>query len=198
MIEIHLRHGQASPETGQLTDEGIRQAVIAGQYIRNEYPRGFGCSLHSPSSRAAKTAELLAVPNIDWKPDDRLIEKHSEESWAEVRVRCTKVAQEIDDTYAYDNRILVYHGEAMRAMRACCENFTGAHFWLLFEEPYKYFNNTQLIIYTDEPPDGQPAAPDTWWVKSICPWANGSFGHDWIEMRKNTVHDTYPRPTNGF
>ncbi len=179
MIEIHLRHGQASTETGQLTGEGVQQAIIAGQYIRDEFPRIFEYGFHSPSNRTIKTAELLSLPGTNWSVNNNLTEKRANESWDQV------ITKELNSLYPRSNRILVYHGDAMHAMRAHRENFLGARFAYLFEAPYKYFNNTQLIVYTDETPEGQASEPGSWWVKSICPWANGKFGHDWIEIGKS-------------
>jgi broad specificity phosphatase PhoE len=182
MIEIHIRHGQASAETGQLTSEGKQQAILAGQYIRNEFPRIFEHGFHSPSSRAVKTAELLSFTDTLWKVNKNLSEKRADESWDQVIDRVRMITRELDSTYTSTNRILVYHGDAMHAMRAQRENFLGARFARLFEAPHKYFNNTQLIVYTDETPKGRAAKPGVWWVKSVCPWADGKFGHDWIEI----------------
>ena len=185
MIEIHIRHGQASAETGQLTGEGRQQAVIAGQYIRDEFPRIFEHGLHSPSSRALMTAELLSLPDTKWRADKNLTEKRANESWDRVIDRAQTIARELDSKYSGTNRILVYHGDTMHGMRAHRENFLGVRFSRLFEVPYKYFNNTQLIVYTDETPEGRDTKTGSWWVKSVCPWADGKFGHDWIEIEES-------------
>lgn len=185
MIEIHIRHAQASPHTGKLTGEGVRQAQLAGQYIRDSFPRTFEHGFHSSSSRAIQTAELLSLPSTTWHTRNELAEKQAGEGWDEVLGRARSVMQELDNAYTGMNRILVYHGDTMHAMRAQRENFLGMRFALLFEAPYKYFNNTQLIIYTDEAPHGYDKRPATWWVKSVCPWTDATFGHDWIEFDKN-------------
>ncbi len=185
MIEIHIRHGQASAETGRLTSEGERQAIIAGQYIRDEFPRIFEHGFHSPSSRAVRTAGLLSLPGIKWSVNKNLSEKQADENWDQVIDRTQIITKELDSVYPSANRILVYHGGAMHAMRAHRENFLGPRFVHLFEVPYKYFNNTQLIVYTDETPEGRAANPSTWWVKSVCPWADAKFGHDWVEVGKS-------------
>jgi broad specificity phosphatase PhoE len=194
MIEIHIRHGQASAETGQLTGEGEQQAIAAGQYIRDEFPRIFEYGFHSPSSRAVKTAELLSLPDTKWSPNESLSEKRADESWDQVIGRAQIITKELDNACSSSSRILVYHGDAMHAMRAHRENFVGPRFAQLFEVPYKYFNNTQLIVYADEMPEGRSAKPGTWWVKSVCPWAGGKFGHDWIEVGKSLEHVHEPQP----
>lgn len=182
MIEIHIRHGQASPVTGQLTPEGERQAVIAVKFIRAEFPDPFHVGFHSPSSRAADTAKLLALPNITWEVESGLAEKQLGENWNQMIDRIKSVDHNINAMRPQSNRVLVYHGDAMHAMRAWREGFMGPRFDRLFEEPYKYFNNAQLIIYTDEAPQGRSVLAGSWWVKSVCPWAEGKFGHDWVEF----------------
>lgn len=47
---------------------------------------------------------------------------------------------------------------------------------------YKYFNNCQLIIYTNENPENGQVNFGRLWVKSVCPWSEGQFGHDWLEI----------------
>lgn len=187
MIEIHIRHGQASPQSGQLTEEGRQQAALAGQYIQDNFPPVFNYGFHSPASRAAKTAELLALPQTRWNVNHNLSEKQAGESWDQVIGRARAITRELNALHPNASRVLVYHGDALHAMRAYRENFLGPRFTMLFEAPYKYFNNTQLIIYTDETPEGSIAGPGTWWVKSVCPWAGTKFGHDWIKVDGGTI-----------
>jgi broad specificity phosphatase PhoE len=181
MVEIHIRHAQASPQTGRLTEEGENQAGIVGKYLRKEFDRPFKVALCSPSTRAAKTAELLRLPSLHWTTDKRLREL-SGEGWDEGIARIGEVCEELDIQHSDQNRILVYHGDAMHAARAYREKFMGNRLRLLFEAPYKYFNNGQLIIYSDEDPESGAIHDGKRWVKSVCPWAEGKFGHDWMSV----------------
>jgi broad specificity phosphatase PhoE len=157
--------------------------MLAGQYIRDEFPRQFKQCLHSPSSRAVQTARLLSLPGASWSTDENLSEKRPGESWEQLVRRMQATASMLAECGNDANRVLVYHGDAMHAMRAHREDF-GANLAALLEAPFKYFNHTQLIIYTDEPPEGQNTKPGGRWVKSVCPWSNGDFGHDWIEIAR--------------
>ena len=212
MIEVHIRHGQTSPETHwHLTEEGIEQARQAAEYLRRHFPGGFDLGIHSPSPRACETAELLGRKEFTWLADKRLKEldegrkkgdevprdmhmadppwehfswraSSDAESWGDQLARLTSLYQEVDQKYPNKDRIFVSHGGTLRITRMYREGFTAETFSQLFREPYKYFTNCQIIIYSDEDPATGLASPETRWVKSVCPWDEGKFGHDWLKV----------------
>jgi NAD+ kinase len=82
----HSREGDNSLHTDEfrsrhhsswrLTDGGIRQAKIAGAWIRNNVYNGlFDRHYVSGCLRAVETAALLDLPNACWRKEDTLIER---------------------------------------------------------------------------------------------------------------------------
>jgi broad specificity phosphatase PhoE len=61
MIEVHIRHGEASAETGWgLTKEGRKQVGTAAAYLPSHFSEVFSIGIHSGSRRAAETARLVS------------------------------------------------------------------------------------------------------------------------------------------
>ncbi|MDB5178589.1 MAG: phosphoglycerate mutase family domain containing protein [Patescibacteria group bacterium] len=203
MVEIHIRHGQASAETGWgLTKEGKRQAQAVAAYLQTHYPEAFTIGVHSGSRRAMETAQLLGLPDIEWANDARLREADWQgnpeprkfEPWQEMYAQVAAACRDWDTQSAGKNRVVVSHGGTMRMVRAYREGLTGSRFHLLFEEPYKYFTNCQILIYTNESPKNGTIDPEKLWVKSVCPWDEGRFGHDWV---RSATFLPFRRPSNG-
>lgn len=190
MIEIHIRHGKASAETGWgLTEEGKKQAEAAASYLRLHFPQTFSVGIHSGSRRAVETAQLLNRGDIGWIKDERLREgdwrgepvPREFELWKDMYARVSAVCKEWDAQDTNQNRIIVSHGGTMQMVRAYREGYVNSQFHLLFEEPYKYFTNCQMVIYTNENPSDKSIDPKRLWVKSVCPWEMDRFGHDWMQ-----------------
>jgi broad specificity phosphatase PhoE len=179
MIEIHLRHGAASAETGwSLTEEGKRQTEAAATYLRTHFPEAFSVSIHSGSRRAIETAQLLGLSSIKWVKDERLHEGDWQgkpvprefKLWKDMYIRVSAACKEWDTQGTNQNRIIVSHGGTMQMVRAYREGLIDSRFHLLFEEPRKYFTNCQIVIYTDEDPHDRTINHEKLWVKSVCPW----------------------------
>lgn len=193
MVEIHIRHAEASGEFGWgLTPTGTEQAKLAGDYIRKYFSADFQLALHSGSRRAVQTAEELGFPDLVWVKDERLREAdwlgrpepQDFLQWKEMSGRVANVCEELDTRFPTQNRLIVSHGGTMRMVRVYRERLGEDKFSTLFQSPYKYFTNCQLIIYTDEDPATGNITPDSLWVKSVCPWdESGRFGHDWIVVQ---------------
>lgn len=190
MVEIHVRHGQASGEFGWgLTPIGIQQAELVGDYIRKHFPMDFKVSMHSGSRRAVQTAEKLGLSNLSWIKEERLREAdwagkpepQDFMEWKKMYERVASVCEEVDKNFSNQNRIVVSHGGTLRMVRVYRENFDEEKFTALFQPPYKYFTNCQIIIYTNVDPATGKLTPNSLWVKSVCPWdETGRFGHDWL------------------
>lgn len=192
MIEIHMRHGEASTETGWgLTEEGQRQAATAAVYVQSHFSEAFSIGVHSGSRRAVETAQLLGLTGIEWAKDERLREVDWQgspaprefEPWSDMYMRVSAACEDWDANYANQNRIIVSHGGTMHMVRAYREQLIDTKFHLLFEEPFKCFTNCQMIIYTDQNPKEQAIDMDGMWVKSVYPWDLSRFGHDWIRLK---------------
>jgi broad specificity phosphatase PhoE len=131
MIEIHLRHGEASPVTGSLTEAGETQANVAASYIKAHFPRALRIGIHSGSRRAVETAQLLELPRTAWTKDERLREADWKgipeprefEPWAEMYDRVASSLKDWDARNADDDRIFVTHGGTLRMVRAYREGF---------------------------------------------------------------------------
>lgn len=193
MIEVHIRHGEASAETGWgLTEAGKRQAEAAAKYLHSHFPKVFNVGIHSGSRRAIETAQLLGLTDVEWVKDERLREGDWKGGpvpkeftlWKDMYARISTVYKDWIARDTSENRIVVSHGGTMQMVRAYREGLIDSKFYLLFEEPCKYFTNCQMIIYTNEDPDSKIVEPDKLWVKSVCPWDMGRFGHNWIEVRR--------------
>lgn len=208
MIEVHIRHGQMQREAPYgLTELGKEQAKAAAEYLHINFPRGFSVGFQSPSMRAKETTALLGYSDTSWYTDDRLRElswgeqppkdvdslsKTPEyqtftwrnhptgESWEEVGTRLTTFFAEVDATHPDGDRIFSYHGNALRTTRFLRELREPALFVKTFEEPYKYFTNCQIIIYSNENPETGEISAGERWVKSVCPWDLERNGHDWL------------------
>ena len=136
---------------------------------------------------------MLEIPGSIWDEDSRLREidwKGNPEPrdfapWRQMYTRVTETCRGVDDLYDSNNRILISHGGTMRMVRAFREHFEEENFPILFTEPYKYFTNCQLIIYTDEDPEKGNNVDSKLWVKSVCPWNQNRSGHDWLEVSAN-------------
>jgi broad specificity phosphatase PhoE len=162
----------------------------AAKYLHSRFPEIFNAGIHSGSRRAVETAQLLGLTDIEWMKDGRLRDGDWDgptprefELWTDMYARISTVCKDWDTQSINENRIVVSHGGTMHMVRAYREGFVGSKFHLLFEEPYKYFTNCQIIIYTNENPDSQVVEPDKLWVKSVCLWNLERFGHDWIQVR---------------
>lgn len=197
MIEIHIRHGQASAETGwSLTKEGKKQAEAAATYLRAHFPEAFSIGMHSGSRRAIETAQLLGLRDIEWIKDERLRETDWQggpvsrefELWKDMYGRVSAVCRDLDAKYVNQNRIIVSHGGTMQMVRACREGLIDSRFHLLFEEPRKYFTNCQMIIYTNVNPMSWVIEPEKLWVKSVCPWDESRFGHEWMQISHQLLY----------
>lgn len=194
MVEVHIRHGQASAEARWgLTEEGNLQVRAAREYLNTNFARDFQVGMHSGSRRAVETAQLLGYANIDWLTDSRLREAdwggrgepQDFKEWEVMSQKVAAVCRELGERYAQQSRIISSHGGTLRMVRVAREGFEGARFLELFQEPYKYFTNCQLIIYSDENPNSGEIETGSLWVKSVCPWdPKGRFGHDWIKIEK--------------
>jgi broad specificity phosphatase PhoE len=191
MIEIHIRHGAASAEAGWgLTEEGKRQAEAAASYLRLHFPQAFSVGIHSGSRRTVETARLLGLDDIEWVKDQRLREgdwkgepvPREFELWKDMYARVSEVCKDWDAQDTNQNRVVVSHGGTMQMVRAYREGFIDSRFESLFEKPYKYFTNCQIIIYTDENPGDRNIDSKNRWVKSMCPWEVNRFGHDWMQI----------------
>ena len=68
----------------------------------------------------------------------------------------------------------------MRLVRTYREGFEEGRFHELFEPPYKYFTHCQIIVYSDQDPSG--SSGEGLWVKLVCPWDTGAFGHEWMKV----------------
>ena len=194
MIEIHVRHGEYSKDCGWgLTQEGKRQARSAAAYITEHFPNTFSAYIHSGSRRAKETALILQPAGSVWEEDRCLREIDWNSSpeprkfapWRGMFTRVAAACQSVDDSFDSKNRILVSHGGSMRMVRAFREHLEEENFPVLFTEPYKYFTNCQLIIYTDEDPEKGNNVDSKLWVKSVCPWNQNHSGHDWLEVSAN-------------
>jgi len=192
MIEVHIRHGEASAETNWgVTEDGKRQAMTAAAYLRTHFPEGFTVGVHSGVRRAVETAELLGLSTISWRTDARLreaewrggIEPQGVSFWQEAYDRVAAACEDLDN-YKEDNKVVVSHGGTLRMVRAYREGLVGQRHELLFQAPYKYFTNCQMIIYSDKDPETGVLEPQRLWVKSVCPWNEGQFGHDWLAVSK--------------
>jgi broad specificity phosphatase PhoE len=189
MNEVYVRHGEASAEANwHLTQTGKNQAEAAAKYLRSHFPRGFNRGLHSGSRRAAETAELLGIANIEWAKDERLREANWNgmpvprefASWKEMYNRVGAACGDWHVQNSDSSRIIVSHGGTMQMVRAYRESLIDSRFHLLFAEPYKYFTNCQIIIYSDENPNDGVIDNSKLWVKSVCPWDLSRFDHDWM------------------
>ncbi len=192
MVEIHVRHGQASAETGWgLTAEGKRQAKAAAKYLQTHFQQDFRVGIHSELRRAVETAHSLALPGIEWSTDMRMTEVdwrgHHEPRefgpWQGVYDRVAAACEDWDTNDTGSDRVVVSHGGTMRMVRAYREGLTGSRYPLMYEKPYKYFTNCQIVIYVKNVhPDTGAPDPGQLWVKSVCPWDEGQFGHDWMRV----------------
>lgn len=189
MVEVHIRHGQASSKTSwSLTEEGRIQAEAAADYLRANFPHFSPLGVHSGSRRAVETAQILGLADLEWSKDERLREADwkgapepsSFEPWAEMYTRVAAACESWDAQGG--DLVVVTHGGTMRMVRAYREDLSGERFQSLFNEPYKYFNNCQMIIYSNENPANQSVELEKLWVKSVCPWDMGRFGHDWMQI----------------
>ena len=192
MIEVHIRHGEASAETGWgLTKEGRRQVGTAAAYLQSHFSEAFSIAIHSGSRRAAETAQLIGLTGIQWATDDRLREADWQgnpvprefEPWSDMYARVSKACKDWDVRYVNQNRLTVSRGGTIQMVRAYREQLIDTKFHLLFEEPFKYFTNCQMVIYTDQNPKGRTIKANGLWVKSVCPWDLSRFGHDWIRVK---------------
>jgi NAD+ kinase len=59
----------------RLTNQGIRQAKAAGQWIKKNIPGEFDAYLTSEAVRAKETAGYLALPNAQWEEEPYLMER---------------------------------------------------------------------------------------------------------------------------
>lgn len=210
MIEIFVRHGESDRHTGRLTDEGERQARIAGDYIRKHFPASFKIGITSPSTRARHTARLLGFTDISWQIDERIREMslgatgappnfaeleatseyrsldwHKEpdgEVWRDVLDRVGDACDDISARYGSKNRIISTHGNALHTIRMHKERVQADSFHSLFEGSHRYYLNCQLIIYSDIDPSDAQCKPGHLWVMSACPWSDKQLGHDWIRV----------------
>lgn len=189
MIEIHVRHGEATAKYDWgLSSKGEDQARSASDYIHSHFPRKFLLGFHSGSRRAVETSQLLNFPLVAWTTDKRLREADWQgqpeprkfSTWKEMYDRVASAYKEVDARHANEDRIYSTHGGTIKMARAFREGFTGSKFASLFEEPYKYFTNCQIIIYTNEDPTTGAIRNGRLWVKSVCPWDLDHFGHDWL------------------
>jgi broad specificity phosphatase PhoE len=188
MVEIHVRHGQASAETNWgLTPEGRRQAEAAATYLRTHFPQALRVGTHSGLRRAKETAQILNA-DIAWTEDARLVEADWQgrpeprefTPWRGMFDRVAAACADLGTLDAENDRIVVSHGGTLRMVRAYHEGLVGSRYSRMYEEPYKYFNNCQIIIYSDTHPDTGITEQGSLWVKSVCPWDEGRFGHDWM------------------
>ena len=78
--EFRLRHSSQF----RLSPKGRQQALLAGQWIRNEFcqEHGFDRYITSEYVRAMETAGLLGLPNANWLRDFNLRER----DWGEIDV----------------------------------------------------------------------------------------------------------------
>lgn len=188
MIEIHIRHGEASSSNGWgLTEDGKSQVEAAAAYLRSYFSVNKTIGIHSGSRRAMETAQLLGL-GVEWLEDSRLQEvdwkgvpePREFEPWLEMYTRVKAACKEWDANNGDSSRVIVSHGGTMKMIRAYREGLNGPRFSLLFEKPYKYFTNCQIIIYTNQNPYDEKSEAKDVWVKSVCPW-NEKFGHDWMQ-----------------
>lgn len=68
-------HRARHTSTYRLTENGIKQAKAAGQWIRKSIPGSFDHFLTSPFVRARETAAYLDLPNAAWEVDPYLVER---------------------------------------------------------------------------------------------------------------------------
>lgn len=66
----------------RLTDRGREQAKAAGEWLRKEFPNGFGRHYTSAYKRAMETAGLLGLPNARWYVEPALRER----DWGDLDV----------------------------------------------------------------------------------------------------------------
>lgn len=191
MIEVHIRHGQASAEMNWgLTEAGKQQARTAAKFLTKNFSQPFAIGIHSGSRRAEQTAHMLDLTLTAWSSDSRLREADWKgnpepkefEPWRPMYTRVAAVCKDLDHNLANKNRVVVTHGGTMRMVRAYREGLIDSRYSALFQEPYKYFTNCQMIIYTDENPKTKIIEQNKLWVKSVCPWNEKYSGHDWIEI----------------
>lgn len=192
MVEVHVRHGQASAEAHwSLTAEGRRQAGAAAAYLKEHFPGGFDATIHSGLRRAVETARMVGSPDAIWIEDSRLIEAdwggQAEPRvfgpWQDMYARVAAACQDWDAEVSSRNRLVVSHGGTMRMVRAHREGLVGPRYPAMFEKPYKYFTNCQIVIYSRVDPATGVSNAAHQWVKSACPWNLNHCGHDWLLVR---------------
>ena len=74
---VPLSHSQRHTFDYRLTDQGIKQAKAAGEWIKKNIPGQFDKYLVSSYARARETAAYLDLPSAGWEIDPYLAERNS-------------------------------------------------------------------------------------------------------------------------
>jgi len=220
---IIIRHGQSEANSRQqdprdevcgdftpLTQRGIEQARVTGDWLRNTGLTRFDRYYTSPYVRARQTAALLGLEDT-WSIDARLRERNPgtasqdvngvrQHKWygrpyngealaTDVRRRFESIMDTVQQEASARRIIAVAHGKFMTVARFVLEHMTVEE-WLE-KDQQELIENCQILHYSRRHPETGAVALDMCWMRSICPWdcAHSWHNEQWVALYQRTLNE---------
>lgn len=194
-----LRHGDNSGLTEaflrrhsskwRLTDTGIAQAKISGEWLKKNKLGTFDRYYVSDFLRAKETAAYLNLTNACWYTESLICEREfgeidptsgcyiidsfgkTKESTTDLFIRIDRFLKTLYQECEGKRVIVVSHGEVMWTFRLLLEHMTLER-WeqlRLSPDPCDLINNGQILHYTRCNPQTGTMTSNFNWLRSICP-----------------------------
>ncbi|MBI5742236.1 MAG: phosphoglycerate mutase family protein [Candidatus Niyogibacteria bacterium] len=190
----------------RLTDLGQKQAILAGEWLRSEFPAGFFHRfVASEYARATETAALLGLPGANWYRDFYLRERDwgqkdvepfywipfGGESLAALCQRIDLVLELLRRECSEKRVIIVCHGEVMLGFRIRIEKLSQTKFKEIYLSPKQEdrIKNCQILHYTRRDPQSGAIARHIDWMRMVRPAVTPIWTTGWREIVR-------PRYTN--
>ncbi len=168
----------------RLVDEGIKQAEIAGQWLREHVFPEFDHYYTSDLIRTKETASHLKFPDALWDSETDIREQYpgpkkpraTEDSF--VLDRTVGVKQFLNEIFKTCNgkRVLVVcHATTIRSFIICLENLQYKSMTKLNSYPILTVENCQIIWYSrSDPSTGEIVSPVFRWRTTAIPYKHNS------------------------
>lgn len=198
----------------RLTNQGIRQAQITGDWLKKNINTNFSHYYTSDYLRAKETAAFLGLPDAKWQTEFALRERERSEdnlinfkdgleatdvhqfywrpiggeSMADTCLRVDKFLHKLHLECSNKRVIVVSHGEVMWAFRILLEKMSQQEWIRLFnsKDPCDRMNNGQVLQYSRENLKTGTIASYPNWMRSICPNKQEWSRPEWREIIHNT------------
>jgi len=204
---------EVDPAAWPLTEKGHEQAIITGEWIRQNISNRFSSYYVSPYLRARQTTDELGLEKADWQIDPMLRErewgqienllpyqrrqhpgrKEDSFNWQpdggeSMQHLCERVRAFLESASG-EKVIVVCHGELMWAFRVVLEQMALPRWYELdwSEDNDHHIFNCQVLNYTrlvEPDAPGSDIEPTYIWMRSVCPWDQNLSTNSWQKINR--------------